>query len=173
MVHARPDAAERHSIVIDAPPERVWAALKSFSARDLKIVKPLFVLRGLAALVRHGHLQRDLPAAFVPLTEIPGKELTSGIVGQWWKLGAARNVAIADAAAFEAFAEPGYAKGVFGFTLEAHAGRTKLTTETTVTATSPDARRAFLRYWRVIRPGSGLIRVMMLRRVKAIASGRA
>jgi hypothetical protein len=38
-----------------------------------------------------------------------------------------------------------------------------LTTETRVRCTDPAIRRAFLRYWRVIRPFSGLVRREALR----------
>jgi hypothetical protein len=41
-----------------------------------------------------------------------------------------------------------------------------LTTETRVHVADPAARRKFGRYWRVIRPFSGLIRILMLRAAK-------
>jgi hypothetical protein len=37
-------------------------------------------------------------------------------------------------------------------------GGCRVVTETRIVGTSPEATRAFLRYWRVIRPGSGAIR---------------
>ena len=41
-----------------------------------------------------------------------------------------------------------------------------VTTETRIVATDPAARRKFGRYWRVIYPGSALIRKMWLRAVR-------
>jgi hypothetical protein len=40
-----------------------------------------------------------------------------------------------------------------------------VSTETRVFATSADARRRFAAYWRVIYPGSALIRIMWLRAI--------
>ena len=64
---------------------------------------------------------------------------------------------------FAAFAEPGWVKIAFDLTATAAGAGTLLATETRVTATSEDARRAFGRYWRVVRPGSDLVRASWLR----------
>jgi hypothetical protein len=50
-------------------------------------------------------------------------------------------------------------------------GACDVTTETRVFATDPDARRRFGAYWRVIYPGSALIRRMWLRAIKVRAEG--
>jgi hypothetical protein len=42
-------------------------------------------------------------------------------------------------------------------------------TETRIVCTDEASRRAFLRYWRVIRPFSGLIRLEMLRLLRNAA----
>ncbi|WP_214322408.1 hypothetical protein [Nonomuraea sediminis] len=164
-----PDASERHSIVVHATRERVWDALTNLSPADLRLAKPLFAARNLLSRLRNGHYQRDLPD-LAPLAEQPMTELVHGTIGQWWRLGRASNRTVGSAEAFAAFAEPGYAKGTMSFTLaDAGPGRVRLTTETRVQATSPDARRAFLRYWVFIRPGSGLIRHIILNAVKSRA----
>jgi hypothetical protein len=59
---------------------------------------------------------------------------------------------------FVAFAEPGYAKAAMAFLVRPERGGTRVVTETRIAGTSPEAVRAFGRYWRVIRPGSGAIR---------------
>jgi hypothetical protein len=59
---------------------------------------------------------------------------------------------------FLAFAEPGYGKAVIAFLIRPERGGSRVVTETRVAGTSPDATRALLRYWRVIRLGSGAIR---------------
>ncbi|MFI7643665.1 hypothetical protein [Nonomuraea sp. NPDC049400] len=165
-----PDAAERHSIVINASRDRVWDAISNLKATDLRLAKPLIALRNLLSRVWNGHAQRDLPD-FTPLAEDPGREVVQGLIGQWWRLGRAENVASVDGPdAFCAFDRPGYAKATFSFLLEdAGDGRIRLVTETRVQATSPDARRAFLRYWVVIRPGSGFLRRVMLAAIRARA----
>lgn len=60
---------------------------------------------------------------------------------------------------FRVFAEPGYAKMALNFAFD---GDT-LSTETRVLLTDEASRRAFRRYWLVIRPFSGLIRRLWLR----------
>lgn len=157
-----PDASERHAITITASREQVWAALSEVRASDIKAAKPLFAVRGLISRLRNGHSQRDMPT-FTTLAEDHGRERVQGVIGQWWKLGRSKNVD----ADFATFDEPGYAKGIFSFELQdAGPGRIRLITETRVKATSPDARRAFLRYWVVIRLGSGLLRLFILSAIR-------
>ena len=63
---------------------------------------------------------------------------------------------------FAAFDDPGYAK----MAMDIGYSEGRLTTETRVFLTSPDARRAFRAYWLVIRPLSGLTRRSWLRAAK-------
>ncbi|HEU4746901.1 MAG TPA: hypothetical protein VFS56_00260 [Gemmatimonadaceae bacterium] len=49
-------------------------------------------------------------------------------------------------------------------------GGSVVSTETRVFGSSPEAQRAFARYWRVIYPGSALIRRMWLRAIKRRAT---
>ncbi|GIH61557.1 hypothetical protein [Microbispora siamensis] len=141
-----PEFAERHAVAIEASADRVWAALAS-----------LRFTRG-----------------FVLLRERPGHEVTVGLAGRWWRPPAKVNEpGLAGPADFAAFTRPGYAKGTFSFTLHPlGGGRTLLVTETRVVTTSPAAHRAMRRYWRVIRPGSGLIRRFMLAAVRRRALGK-
>ncbi|MFI7125640.1 hypothetical protein ACIBQ1_08085 [Nonomuraea sp. NPDC050153] len=164
----RPDASERHSIVIKAPRERVWDAVADPGSFDLRAV---VAIRDVAARLSGGRPHRGAPR-FTPLAEDPGHELVMGLIGQWWRLGHAESSgAISGAADFHAFDRPGYAKGTLSFRLDdAGKGRVRLVTETRVVATSEDARRAFLRYWVVIRLGSGLIRRIMLAAIRARAT---
>ena len=59
---------------------------------------------------------------------------------------------------FLSFDEPGYAKAAISFLVRPERGGSRVSTETSVVGTSPEATRAVLRYWRAIRPGSGAIR---------------
>jgi len=56
---------------------------------------------------------------------------------------------------------------------DAGGGMSRLVTQTRVAATDAEAERAFARYWRVIYPGSALIRRMWLRAIKARAEAAA
>lgn len=167
----RPDAAERHTIVINASRERVWDAVTHLEPSDFRLAKPLFAARNLVSWLRNGHPQRDAPD-FAVLAQDPGREVVLGTIGQWWRLGRAESLhTITTGADFDAFDHPGYAKATLSFLLEeAGEGRIRLVTETRVRATSPDARRAFLRYWTVIRLGSGLVRHVILAAIRARAT---
>src|SRR5207247_2023507 len=74
-----------------------------------------------------------------------------------------------DAQQFKALAAPGYAVAAMNFRFVPEATSAgdgcRVTTETRVYATDPPSRRAFSRYWRIIYPGSAIIRVMWLRAI--------
>jgi hypothetical protein len=75
-----------------------------------------------------------------------------------------------DLAAFAAYDPPGVSKIAFNLRIvELGDGTSKVVTETRVLATDAAARRAFGAYWRLIHPGSALIRVMWLRAIRARA----
>jgi hypothetical protein len=84
--------------------------------------------------------------------------LAGGVVAQFWKLRPQQADGITDAASFHAFAEPGWAKAVTTFIVTPDGDGSLLTTTTAVAPTDPAARRAFARYWLLIRGPSGLIR---------------
>lgn len=164
-----PDMTDRHSILINASRERVWEALTTMNLRDIGPAKPLFAIRRMFSR-SSGEPEREVPR-FAPLAEEPLRELVQGTIGQWWRLGRAEDTPAIDGPdAFRAFDRPGFAKGTFSFLLDdAGQGRIRLTTETRVVATSPDARRAFRRYWAVIHLGSALIRRFILAAIRARA----
>jgi hypothetical protein len=76
----------------------------------------------------------------------------AGIGRPWSVRGGMRPVA--DARSFREFAEPGWAKMAVNFRVADGV----LSTETRVWLTDAASRRAFIAYWLVIRPFSGLIR---------------
>ena len=102
-------------------------------------------------------------AGFVPLAERPD-EVVLGVVGRFWT--ADGGIRALSPAEFAGFAEPGFAKAVMDFRVEPAPGGTILTTETRIQATDDSARRTFGRYWRVVHPGSALIRRVWLRAIR-------
>jgi hypothetical protein len=108
-------------------------------------------------------------AGFFVLADRPD-ELVLGVVGRFWTPdGGIERVAADD---FVAFGEPGFAKAVFNFHVREVAGGTLLTTETRIEGTDERARRMFRRYWRVVMPGSALIRRAWLRAIRNRAERR-
>lgn len=158
------DFRERHARRIDAPPERVFAAVRELSADDTPAVRLLFRLRGLRGDTARPIFDQMQRFGFEVVAEEPGRELVVAAIGQPWKL---RGGARPRGANFRTFAEPGYAKMALNWRLE---DRT-LTTETRVQLTDGTARRSFRRYWLVVRPFSGLIRRAWLRAIARRAMG--
>jgi hypothetical protein len=98
--------------------------------------------------------------AFTQLANL-NDEFVAGNIGRPWAN--ARPIAVADAGEFRSFADAGYAKIAFNMRVEAaEPGWCKVSTETRIRATDQAARTAFTRYWRVVYPGSALMRVMWL-----------
>ena len=169
------DVNEVHSTRVAAPPERVLAAVRELTAREVPLLVGLMALRTLpAAVMRRSplRLRRDLRrpileqagrAGFVVIAERP-RELVLGVVGRFWTSdGGVERVSRDDFAAFDT---PGFAKAVMNFHAREVDGGTLLTTETRIRATDEEARRSFRRYWRVVMPGSALIRRAWLRAIR-------
>ena len=148
---------ERHARRLEAPPERVFAAVRELTVDDSRVGRALFRLRGLRADASRPIFDEMRRFGFDVVAE-SADEVVVGAVGQPWKWRGAPRPREAD---FRAFAEPGYAKMAMNF---AYDGRT-LSTETRVLLTDARSRRAFRRYWLVIRPFSGLIRRLWLRAI--------
>lgn len=171
----RYDVCEFHSLRIDAPPERAIAAGRELRGADSALFMVLMGLRGLPTLLRGRRISYSRPlvaeferAGFFALAE-RRDELVLGVVGRFWRpTGGMRRM---DAAEFEAFAEPGWAKAALNFrAVPADGGATMLTTETRVLCTDPVSRRHFRRYWRIVHPGSAAIRMSWLRAIRRRAT---
>jgi hypothetical protein len=169
------DVNEVHSTRVAAPPERVLAAVRELSPREVPLVVVLMALRTLPAVLlrrspfrwRRGLntplLDQFTRSGFVVLAERPD-ELVVGVVGRFWTVNG--DVERISADGFGAFGAPGFAKAVMNFHARAVDGGTVLTTETRIKGTDPEARRRFRRYWRVVMPGSAAIRRAWLRAVR-------
>jgi hypothetical protein len=163
---------EVHSVVVDAAPELVWAALHEVSGKDLPLTRLLTAVRGLGARGAGRPLvDRFVAGGFgVVLDEAP-RALALAAAGQPWKLRGGERIAlpVGDQEVSE-FTRPGFVLMAMSFGLEplgGHGGgRTRLTTETRVQPTDAAAARTFRPYWLVIRAGSGLIRHELLRAVR-------
>jgi len=211
---------EFHSILIHAPHERVYGALRDVTADEITFFRTLTWIRRFGQPGPEGILnpppdQPVLDAAlrtnFMKLAEEPNHELVLGTLaaasgGTHLK----KNPTPEDFKALAAPYEPvpqahlpqvseqaedsqqpeteskpkaestesgaqspqrkGFALAAINFRLEdAGSGETLLTTETRVYATDASTRRKVAAYWRVIYPGSALIRVMWLRAIRARA----
>ena len=174
------DANEVHGLWVPAPPDVVFAAVKEVTVREVRLLLPLMAVRGVPRLLSRRRGFRPSPSArvldaflevgFVLLGERPGREIAVGAIGRFWRLAGNEPLAVGTPESFVAFAEPGYAKAALGFVVRAEGDGSRVVTETRVAGTSADATRAFLRYWRAIRLGSGAIRRSWLAAIRRRAA---
>lgn len=161
------DVREIHEMPVHAALDVVYAAIKSVTARDVRLLTPLEVLRVLPGLLVRRRpfrptssvpLIEEFTVGVVPLGERAGKEIVAGAIGRYWLLWGNQPALVRTREEFLAFSEPGYTKAVVAFSVCAESTGCRVTTETRVAGTSPEATRAFRRYWLLIRPASGAIR---------------
>jgi hypothetical protein len=169
-----PDAVETHRIEIAASREAVYQALWTTDLGGSPIIKTLMALRSLPRIVSQPKRLRHMPrqitlqtiieGGFGQLAEDPGREVVLGVVGQFWR--PAGNMLPFSEEMFRGPVQPGFARGVWNFAVqEAGKERTVLSTETRVVCGDAASRLKFRAYWTVVRPFSGLIRVIMLKAV--------
>jgi hypothetical protein len=171
---------ERHATHVRAPAAAVYRAIHELTGDELRLARPLFWLRALPARLlgrrvatrtqtHQTVLQTVLAGGFVLLDDQPDREIALGTIGRFWQLsGGGAKARVPEAAAFASFAEPTYAKAALDFRLEpsADGAATQLSTETRIFTPDPHTRRRFARYWRLIHPGSALIRLIWLRAIR-------
>jgi hypothetical protein len=164
---------EYHSTVVPAPREQVYRAIKSVTANDIFLFRTLTWIRRGGAQSSESILNASgstplldvaTKTSFLLLAEEPGREIVVGTLvaaPRGWRPSHAPTPA-----EFRAAHAPGFALAAMNFALEdAGGGSTALTSETRIYATDPSTLRRFACYWRVIYPGSALIRRMWLRAI--------
>jgi len=165
--------AEFHEIRIRAPRDRVYRALREVTANEITLFRTLTWIRRLG---REGpesilNAPENVPlldvatrTSFLKLAEVPEQEI---VVGTLVAAPPGFKLAQRTPEAFAAIEAAGFAKAAMNFRLEDEgANACVLTTETRIYATDDATRRRFAAYWRVIYPGSALIRIMWLRAVR-------
>jgi hypothetical protein len=154
---------EVHTLRVHASPARVLEAVRAVTAGEIRLFRTLTWIRS-PRLGRGGResilnapadqpiLDVALRSGFVALGDEPGREVVFGTA--LWLGPRAAN-------------PPRLARTAMNFLVEEDGdGWCRLGTETRVLGTDDGARRRFAVYWRVIYPGSALIRRMWLRAVK-------
>jgi len=162
--------SEWHEVEIDAERERIGRALREVSLAEIPVARVLFWLRALgrrATAPERPFLELALADALL-LEDAPGEGVVLGLTGQFWRLRGGRDLGRPRTPEeFLAYDRPDVCKAVLDFRIaELEFGRHRLSTETRVHVEDPAARRAFRRYWLVVRPFSGLTRILFLRAVR-------
>jgi hypothetical protein len=164
--------SELHTTRVKAPPERVFRAIREVTANEILFFRALTWIRRLGrpgpesilnAPERKPLLEVATRTTFLQLAEESNREIVVGTL-----VVAPRGTSIGESTpeGFKALKRPGFAKAAMNFRVEADgAGGSILSTETRVYATDGASKRRFAAYWRVIYPGSALIRRMWLRAI--------
>src|SRR3954452_5634503 len=169
------DTRSQHAIEVHAPAQAVFAAVEAVTVKEVRLLRELELIRALPRLATTGRL--DVPTADAPLVlsftrgavllgARPPEEVVAGAIGCFWRLAGNEPVVFGSPEEFLTFAEPGFAKAVVGFRLDPRGAEILLTTETRFVATHEATQRLMSRYWRIIRPGSNLIRTEWLRAIR-------
>ena len=163
---------EYHRIRVAAPAARVYDAMKHVKANEIFLFKTLtWIRRGgrnapesiLNAGERESLIDVAIHNGFVSLADDPPKELVVGTV----VVAPPGTRGPLTPQMFRAKLPSGFALAAMNFIVTPDGSNASwVSTETRVFATSPDARRRFAAYWRVIYPGSAIIRRMWLRAIR-------
>lgn len=162
---------ERHSIRIAATPERVFDAVRKVSANEIFLFRTLTAIRRagcdgpesiLNAPERKPILDVATQTSFITLADAAPRELVIGTM-----IRGPRGHPPLTPQMFGATLPRGYSLAAMNFVVQPDGkGGSLLTTETRVFANSARGARRFARYWRVILPGSDIIRRSWLRAIK-------
>lgn len=164
---------EVHTIRIAAPPDRVFDAIKHVRADEVFLFQTLTWMRRAGrplppSILNAGSQMPLLDVAtmggFIWLANDSPREVVLGtVVGA----PAGYRPGTLTPALFKGPVPPGFALATVNFVVTADGpNRSIVSTETRVVTSSPSARRRFAAYWRVIYPGSALIRRMWLRAIE-------
>ena len=167
--------AESHDIHIDAPPERVFDAIMNVHANEITLFKTLTTIRrGFRKTPENILNAGDRPlldvatrSGFIYLTKDAPREVVVGTAVVH------RDRRAITTASFTQPLPPGFALATMNFIVIPDArGGSNVSTETRVYANDARSQRAFNLYWKIIHPGSDIIRRMWLRAIKRRAEVR-
>ena len=163
---------EVHTIAIAAPPARVFEAIRRVRADEILLFRTLtWIRRGgrpaPPSILNAGGSRSLIDVAtstgFLRLADDAPRELVVGAV----VLAPPGTRGALTEDVFKKPLPPGFARATMNFLVTPDGPDGSIvSTETRVFATSDDARRRFARYWRVIYPGSAIIRRMWLRAIE-------
>lgn len=173
---------EFHSLRVQASPEKIYRAIREVTGDEIFLLRTLTWIRDPG---RFSHKESILnPPGDKPILDVamaggfrlaadepPGEVVLITLV-MWDGI---TRPASRDAEGLRAMMQhPGNAVATINFRVRDDGNSACLvTTETRVFATDARARRSFARYWRVIYPGSSLLRYTWLRAIRARAERQA
>jgi hypothetical protein len=173
---------ERHIVRIHAPSAQVMEAVRKTTFGELPAYVALMRVRGavMGKKVQDSSgigqfkildTMTDPDFGFLLLDQSE-REIVMGMAGRPWADG--RNANLTDATKYASFQEPGSVKVAFNLRVDDEGnGWSRITTETRIVGLDDSGRRTMARYWRMVVPGSGLIRRQWLDAIQNRAEGRS
>lgn len=166
---------EAHETTIAASPDRVFAAIKAVSADDIQLFQTFTWIRRFGRPMPEGIMNAGsqplidtaIRGGFLMLSEDAPREIVFGSLVV--RPAESRAAGLPTPEMYRTLQAPGYAKATMNFRVEPAGVSTRVFTETRVFATDESSLRAFTSYWRVIYPGSAILRVTWLRAIKQLA----
>jgi hypothetical protein len=173
-----PHFVERHIIDVGVSADEAYRALWATDFGTTPWIRALWLLRTLPSRL----LRRQVPVKvgrrltlqtiidggiFGPLAEAPGREIVLGLVGRFWR--PAGNLEPFRPELFTGALPHGLAKAVWSFAVQdgSAAGEpVRVVTETRVVCADRASKVKFALYWALVRPFSGLVRIIMLRAIQ-------
>jgi hypothetical protein len=176
------DVGSRHAIAVAARPADVYQAARHADLGRPTLVRILMGIRTLPALAARlaggsacSRAAADRytvgGASFTLVAEAPGEEFVLGIMGRFWR--PTGSLIRATPEQLRQPPPPGTVQALWNFRVEPSGAGTMLSTETRVRCADEATRRRFLLYWRIVKPGSGLIRRSILGHMRALAELRS
>jgi len=176
------DFSEYHETPVNAGVDQTFAAIHDADFASNPTVRVLLAIRALPARIIGYRTSRSFSSEFTLRSverfgffitaESPPAEVVIALQGKFWTIRGGT-----ECASREALNEPiaaGTARGVWNFSLRpTGAASCILATETRILCADAHARRSFRIYWFFVRPGSGIIRRMMLRTIRTLAESAA
>lgn len=175
--------SEFHDITIDAPAAETYRAICAVTSDEIVLLRTLTWIRRFGQSAPPGVLNPPgekafcdvaLQSGFFLLADDPGREMVLGTFVTTPRAARSHPPKAVTAATFADVRSPGFGIAVLNFRLQSiEPTRTRLSTETRVFTTDLTTRRLFTPYWRLIYPGSSIIRASWLRAIKRRAEGRS
>lgn len=176
----RYDFVERHQREAKAGADDCFDALWNLDFRRSPLVTLLLRLRELPYRLSNRDFETEglgltladmMETGFVLLADDRPRELVMGLAGRFWT--PSPQLERLTPEEYVAFDRPGHAKVATNFLMEPRSpDSTLMTTETRILCLDQKARSSFRRYWTIIRPFSGLIRIEWLRLAARAAEAR-
>jgi hypothetical protein len=161
---------EHHQMRVHAPLARAYSALQAVTVEELAAYPILMTVRNAAMGRRWSRPEGPSPAIIAIFSDPSSgymliqrneREMVFGGVGPVRSTGG--KPILSSPAAFASFDQRGCAKVAFNLTVDdAGNGWTTVGTETRLHTLDTESRRATAVYWRLIYPGSGMLRTMWL-----------